>query len=151
MKTQLSILLLIVASGIGCMTLKSSYSNTKISIFHQQPLYKVYKIDSIHNYYLIYAKREDTLYKIVSEKAPKINCKQIQINHQFPFILHGRIADRQASKFRLSPEASLLVNCFSYDDSTSICVERDTINDLYSAENITGLCFNKNFREKNER
>lgn len=130
----------------GCIIIqKGQTSSTKTLISQEQSLYKVYKIDSIHSYYLIYARKKDTIYKIVSKKSDLENCNSILINQDYAFRLQGRIASRQASKFRLSPEASLLVNCFSYDDSTSVCLERDSINDLYSAENVRGLCFLKNY------
>jgi hypothetical protein len=42
---------------------------------------------------------------------------------------------------KILPQNSLLVNCFAFDDSTTICLERDSINDLDYAENLQGLCF----------
>ncbi len=36
--------------------------------------YKVFKIDSINSYYLIYAEKNDTLYKIVSKKEIESGC-----------------------------------------------------------------------------
>lgn len=104
--------------------------------------YRVYKIDSINSFYLIYAKKQDTLYKIVSRKAHLINCETIQINEWYPFILHSRLASRKIGNVKIMPG---LVNCFYYGDSTSICLEK-SIYDLYSSDNVKGLCFLKDYK-----
>jgi hypothetical protein len=36
---------------------------------------------------------------------------------------------------------SVRIDCIGFDDSTTICLERDSINDIYYADNIKGLCF----------
>jgi hypothetical protein len=116
----------------------------KISLDVQNPVfYKVYKIDSINNFYLIYAKKNDSLYKIVSKKEGIGNCNRIQEGKVYDFKLHARSENRTIDGIKILPQNSLLVNCFSYDDSTKICLERDSINDLHYAENIKGLCFIK--------
>lgn len=103
MRNQLSLILLIVGS-CGCIfSSRGEFTNMTTAI-QEKPLYKVYKIDSIRNYYLIYVRKKDTLYKIVSEKTALINCNLIRINQEYDFKLTGRIASRQASKFKLSPK-----------------------------------------------
>ena len=109
--------------------------------------YMVYKIDSINSFYLIYAKKQDTLYKIVSKKARLTNCELIQVNKGYPFILHSRLASRKIGNAPILPG---LVNCFYYGDSTSICLEK-SIYDLHSAENVKGLCFLKDFKPTGTR
>lgn len=105
--------------------------------------YKVYKIDSLNSYYLIYAKREDSFYKILSKKEYPRLCDQIQEGAVYKFKLHSLLKNRQIAGKEVLPQNSLLVNCFSFDDSTSICIEKDSINDLHAAENIKGLCYLK--------
>ncbi len=41
----------------------------------------------------------------------------------------------------VSPGTTIHINCLKFDNSTLICLERDSINNLYSASNIRGLCF----------
>lgn len=106
-------------------------------------LYNVYKIDSINNYYLIYAIKSDTLYKIVSKKEPSLSggtLIMVKGNYSFqlssiwtqPIIIGG---------VNVSPSVTPNVTCLSFDDSTRICLERDSINDLYRASNLRGLYF----------
>lgn len=103
--------------------------------------YKVYKIDSINSYYLIYAKKGDSLYKIVSKKEDAKGFERIKINKSYEFELHSTLLNRQIGNTTILPQNSLLVNCFSYDDSTKICLEGDSIRDLYHADNIKGIYF----------
>lgn len=104
--------------------------------------YKVFKIDSINSYYLIYAEKNDALYKIVSKKEKESIFNRIQVNHFYPFKLTSR-RDNAAviNGVKLSPQNYLDIECYVYDDSTSICIERDSINELHHASNIKGLCF----------
>lgn len=110
--------------------------------FHNEAVsYRVYKIDSINTYYLIYARKEDSIYKIVSKKIKVDNCYNIEINKSYEFILHSSLTDRHIGKKRILPQNSQLVTCFNYDDSTTICFEGDSIRDLFYSDNIQGLCF----------
>ncbi|WCT13636.1 hypothetical protein [Mucilaginibacter jinjuensis] len=108
--------------------------------------YKVYKIDSINTYYLIYARGHDTLFKIVSKKNSVKSHYKIKVNTSYEFKLHSSLLNRHIGAKILLPQNSLLVNCFSYDDKTQICLEGDSIRDLYYAENIKGLYFIKTKR-----
>lgn len=102
--------------------------------------YQVYKIDSINHFYLVYAKKQDSLFKIVSQKESVQNCNRIRQGGVYEFILRSRSEDRHVGGKEILPQNSLLVTCFYYDDSTKICLERDSINDLHYAENLRGLC-----------
>lgn len=129
-----TILIIVVVAIMACTQTGAKYSEDSIS-------YKVYKIDSINSYYLIYANRKDSLYKIVSKKESVKNCNPIQKDHQYNFKLHSALANRRIGGKEILPQNSLLVNCFFYDESTSICFEGDSIRDLHYADNIKGLCF----------
>jgi hypothetical protein len=124
---------------IACTSLKTmGTSNKSLSS------YKVYKIDSINTYYLIYARKGDSLYKIVSKKNVVGNCDSvIRLNSSYEFELHSSLTDFKIGKIVVSPKATLNVPCFYYDASTTICLEGDSIRDLYYADNVKGLCFIK--------
>jgi len=124
----------------SCSLSKSRTPTQTISAFE---LYKVYKIDSIHNFYLIYAKKRDSIYKIVSQKYMDESCNRIRVNNEYQFNLHSSLTNRRIGSDVILPQNSLLVNCFYYDDSTTICIERDSINDLHYATNVRGLCIEK--------
>lgn len=116
---------------------KSVARKTKIS----SEQYKVYKIDSINKYYLIYAKRNDTLYKIVSEKDSNYLCRNIKLNKMYAFKLRSMI--NNLPKINNVSLYVYTINCYSFDEETSICLEKDSIRNLYFPENIKGLCFIK--------
>jgi hypothetical protein len=122
---------------IACSSSKIDSASTEKNTV----VYKVYKIDSINSYYLIYSKKGDSLYKIVSKKEDVIGFEKIKVNKNYEFELHSSLLNRQIGNTTISPQNSLLVNCFSYDDTTKICLERDSIRDLYHADNIKGIYF----------
>jgi len=141
----MKLFLITILAVVSCYSqnyLKEKSVKNDIQDSNNVNTYRVYKIDSINSFYLIYAKRQDTLYKIVSQKARLTNCEIIQVNKQYPFILHSRLASRKIGN---SPILPGLVNCFYYGDSTSICLEK-SIYDLHSADNIKGLCFLKDYK-----
>jgi len=119
---------------LGCNHSKSIQSSSDSN------LYKIYKIDSLNNYYLIYAKRKDTLYKIVSKKETALNSIKISYGGEYGLILSS-IWNKSImiGGVNVSPSMTPNVTCLSFDDSTKICIERDSINDLHHAENLRGL------------
>jgi hypothetical protein len=143
MKKNFILLFVILGSCSHSKVLHTIQPNEISSDAQNTTPYKVYKIDSINNFYLIYARRSDSLYKIVSKKEGVENCNRIRENGMYDFKLHAHSENRTIGGAKILPQNSLLVNCFSYDDSTKICLERDSINDLHYAENIRGLCFIK--------
>lgn len=146
-KTTLKLISITLLLNYAC----NSKMYYRSEIYTQQHLYnwdsyfKVYKIDSINTYYLIYAKNKSELYKIVSKKEVTQNCNQIQVNHLYSFNLES-IWRKQIlmGKINVSPSENPHINCLYFDDSTLICVERDSINDLYKAKNLNGLCLINN-------
>lgn len=140
------IFLLTILVIIACTSSKLVQSaGLNIDTKHSPDLvaYKVYKIDSINTYYLIYAKKGDSLYKIVSKKKPNKNCEEIKIKISYAFKLRSSLTDFHIGNVLISAKQLTNVNCYTYDDSTKICLERDSINDLYHADNIQGLCYIK--------
>jgi hypothetical protein len=101
--------------------------------------YKVERIDSIKNVYLIYARNDSDLYKILSHKQDSLaDCRNITVGKNFTFHL-----------FSLFPKsinghdmtiAHLHVNGVSYF-GTSVAKEKGCVDDLFFAENIHGLCY----------
>ena len=104
---------------------------------NHEKFYKVYKIDSINNYYLIYLNDKQYNYKVVSEKADNINCREkIKVNRKYRLelvsITRSMLGDHFLSYHHLG--GITLGN-------TQIRIEREnSIIDLYYAKNIKGLC-----------
>src|SRR5436189_6339627 len=100
--------------------------------------YKVYKIDSIKNYYLIYALKKNVRFKIISSKEFNENCKEIKQESYYDFRLTSLL-----HSFGVEEIAPGSAGCVYVDSVTKICIE-DSIYDLYSGDNIKGLCFTQN-------
>ncbi len=133
------ILILFAVSILACSPTKRINN----SVEDQQHSYMVYKLDSINSYYLIYARSKDSLYKIVSEKTVASAGEQIRPNGRYAFNLRSRLSAFRIGNVLVSPQSSN-VNCFAFDEETNICLEGDSIRDLYQAENVKGLSFLKN-------
>lgn len=137
MKILIRLIILITAViNISCATKKKAEITTK--------QYEVLKIDSLNNFYIIYAQQNNMKFKIVSKKQEIKNCKKIKsgqfYNFQLVSILNQPI---KLGDITINHGANLLVNCFMFEGNTEICRESD-IPDLHRAENLSGLCLLKN-------
>lgn len=100
--------------------------------------YKVYRIDSVSNFYLVYASRDSIRHKIVSSKQSCEKGDRIEIGNNYTFRLRSMLYDFDGVK--VVPGG--LVGCIYVDGATKICIE-DSITDLESAENLIGLCLER--------
>jgi hypothetical protein len=99
--------------------------------------YKVYKIDSIKNVYLIYAQKDSTLYKIVSLKD-SLPCNRVQVGGEYAFVLMSTVA-KDFKGVDVSPSTIPHITGISFY-GTWIEFESDSINDIYTSINLRGLC-----------
>ena len=115
---------------------KKSYSNSDSTFI-------VYKIDSINSYYLIYAERRGEKFKIVSKKQQNSKCKRVSVNESYVLSLESLwTTPIMIGDVDVSPSIIPHVTCLGFDDSTTICIDRDNrIYDLFRTRNIKGLCF----------
>lgn len=101
--------------------------------------YKITKIDSVNNLYLIYANRNDSLFKIVSLNQKSTNCTPLKINGIYPLTLHSRFEGKYAIKSQYS-DFNILYNYYG----TFVSLEKERgIRDLFTADNLKGLCLCK--------
>lgn len=96
--------------------------------------YKIKKIDSIENVYIIYARKTDSLFKIVSVKTESNDCKKIEVGKSYNFELKTAFINKTTSPLHL---AGIIYH------NTPINLERDSINDIYTSVNLKGLCYEK--------
>jgi hypothetical protein len=116
----IAVLMVIILFGI--FNLLSIHSAPAAILDNGKPVYKVYKIDSINNYYLIYALKDSIRYKVVSPKAnAKKGMEKNEIGGVYKFKLHSRF--EYPNRFN-DPLVRTQVSCHYYDDSTAICLER---------------------------
>lgn len=144
MKNSL-LVLLIVLGQFGLLNL--IIPNAKqLNKNEKSKCYKIYKIDSLNNYYLFYAKGKDSLFKIVSKKDTIVTHSKVKISSCYDFILIS-LRDNPPKIFnnKISEKNYLDINCFAFDDSTFICTEGDSINDIHFAKNLKGMYYLDNF------
>ncbi len=138
MKFLFIILLIFI---VGCSHSKLHNSSKTIKNETVDTLYHVYKIDSLNSYYFIYAKQKGRLYKIISKKDIKFNEPQLTIGGTYNFDLFSILDQKiKIGNKVISTDPGGIISCFGLDDSTSVCKERDSINNLYRANNLIGLC-----------
>ena len=126
-KTKFLIQLIISFLILSCSTAKSY----KISIA---------RLDSIHNYYLIYGLKDGYVYKIVSPKVMnakyrnRIKVGKIYRFHVLPII---------DNTIKFAPANFLDINCVAFTDTTKICIEDGCLPNLYYSNEIDGLYTSK--------
>jgi hypothetical protein len=96
--------------------------------------FNIVKLDSINNLYIVYAKKGDDYYKILSEKLLKkiSNRKKIKLYKNYDLDVISIVPD--TSKISLHLSGVLYKN-------TEIIFEKDSIWDLYKSPQLKGLYY----------
>lgn len=115
-------------------------SNTLFEIKSQDTTkHRVYKIDSINNYYIIYTQKNSENFKVVSEKFRAPECIQIVVGNSYNFKLHSVFSSNGESLFKTGMGH---LYAWQPDENTLITLEGDGISrDLFFVENLKGLCY----------
>lgn len=131
--------------SIICFLSLCGCSNYTYSKSKYDSLYKVYKIDSINSYFVVYAEKAGGIYKIVSKKnVDKCKSKIVPDRYYHFELVSIWNQPTMINGVNVSPSITPNVTCLGFDDSTRICIEREnSINDLYEARNLKGLCIIK--------
>jgi hypothetical protein len=108
-------------------------------------LFYIYGLDSVNNWYLIYAKKRDTLYEIISPKEPCAEAP-IQINKTYSLTVASVWRNAQIVHGSIPDGFVIFSNGVAVDDSTIIRPDGELITDLHMAMNIKGLCLVKRLR-----
>ncbi|MFA5044312.1 MAG: hypothetical protein WC542_00080 [Paludibacter sp.] len=105
-------------------------------------LYKIIKIKSIDSCYVIYAQRNDSIFKIISDKDSRYsNYRKIRTNSKYNLYL-TRIFPTD-SLFGISIAPNLGVKGMGVKGGGIVSVEKISHNSLYMAHNLHGLCIQK--------
>lgn len=133
-KNLLQSILIIASMLISCAFFKN---NKDV----KRELYKVIKVDSIEQVYILLATKKDTLYKICSHKIPDSpTCLKVKRGAYYPFRLKSLLVKEingQSMK-----NVNLFIGGIDYYGST-ILFDEKAGHDLYEAENLDGLCLKK--------
>ncbi|VEH21403.1 Uncharacterised protein [Chryseobacterium nakagawai] len=133
-----AIILIIFFTLISC----NNYKHFKNVL----PTYTIYKIDSINNYYLIYAERNNSIFKIVSKKEHITkHYKKIKIGNNYDLNLDSRSSQTPIiNGVKMSPVNLIDSMCYNYEENTQICTDaKNGIYDLYTTVNLKGLYYIK--------
>ena len=118
-------------------------------------MYLVKKIKSKNSWHIIYAQKQDSLYKIVVGKEVMAHdgCNKIVVGKSYDLELKSRKENVPViNGVRLKPVNYLDVKnsaygkggveCYAYDEETEICTEpKKGISDLNYTDNLKGLCY----------
>lgn len=103
--------------------------------------FKVVKIDSIETKYLIYVERNDSIFKIVTNKAASNKSNnQIQIGKRYSFHIKSYFDDMKIDGIDLSPRGIQNVTHFNID-GVGIELEWNCKRNLYYSTDIAGKYF----------
>lgn len=112
------------------------------SLDGQQKGYKVYKIETLGSYYVIYCEKDEMKYKIVSKESDykefKIY-KKIEIGEVYNFLLN-QYDDKDKNPLTNTSTTPYIIRCYMFTDA-KIC-EEEFIK-LYTTENLKGLYYIK--------
>lgn len=125
------IIIFILVLGLPTLVNRPLYAN-KMSQ-DSSNIYKVYKIDSINSYYLIYVRKGKDRYKIVSHKDTVIQGSKIQLHKKYRLTLYVALKG-----VYFPPE----VTCYNFAANTPICKEYNKgIYELYFSNDLSGLYY----------
>jgi hypothetical protein len=107
--------------------------------------YRIKKIDKNNSWYIIYADRNDTLFKIVSFAKNKIDesCRKIVVGGIYDFELKSKKGNAPIiGGVKLDPVG--YTGCYVFDKETTICLEpKRGIYDLFFTNDLKGICYLK--------
>lgn len=110
------------------LTLKKQQIN-----LYQNDKFEIIKIDSIDNIYLLYAKRNDSVLKIVSLKQNDINCNEIKVGNKYNLKIESFFSKNYPQK--------LDIKGFKVSNTIIKLEKNGVIWNLFSSKNFQGLCY----------
>jgi hypothetical protein len=132
---------------LASIALLFSCSSTKkaMTVNNGDTNYCVKKIDKNNSWYIIYAERNDTLFKIVSyaENSIDQNCRKIIVGGKYDFELKSKKENAPIiGGIKLDPVG--YTGCYIFDKETTICLEpKRGIYDLFFTNDLKGICYLK--------
>lgn len=131
-----TLLLLFIASMlIGCSVMNNN-SLCREDKSNRATLFKIKSIQDKGKFYIIYAKRNDSLFKILSYPKVKANGEKIKVNHYYKLELKKIFPRDSIFGIAIAPNAGIVG--FDYGGKT-IYKEKKSHNKVYRAKNLKGL------------
>jgi len=117
---------------------KNSLNNIEIT-----SLYKIKKIKNEKSFYTIYAVRNDSTFKIISNanNTTVFDCEKIKVGNSY--ILDLKTVFPPDSLFGKAVVPNLGIRGYSVDNGKMVLLEEKSHNKIYTALNLNGLCIKK--------
>lgn len=138
-KIYLNILVFSAILFVGCTSAFQTSYKGNTNIAEQDSVYKIIKIDSVNNYYVISANKIDQIFKIISKKNFRVEkYKQIEVGSNIPLQLQSIL---NVGNKKIFPGNQIQeLSGWRLDDSTTIIFEKEDVKDLFISRNLSGLC-----------
>lgn len=111
-------------------------SNTANRSRESTSTYLIKSIDSVDNWYLIYAAKKHSFYEIVvrKEKQLSLKCKSpISVGESYRLELHSRKDEVPViNGLKIKPMNYLDIQCYSYEKNTVICIDPKKVFMIYT-------------------
>lgn len=125
---------------VSCAGNKKTRENIDVNDKHQSIVvnkkYKIVKIDSTKNLYIFYAKNNDSIFKLLSEKLENNKCEFIiRKNEYYNLKIQTIFSPNLIQKSEMSH--------YKFKSSIIKLGTDDSVWDLFVSENINGLCYKK--------
>ncbi|WP_298900947.1 hypothetical protein [uncultured Psychroserpens sp.] len=113
----------------------------KDQIQNSKKNYKVFKIDSIGSFYLVYLRKGNLNYKVISEKLKKKESSDlIEVGEEYNLSLYSIFNQKLKINNKEVRVVPLIANCVQFEKDINICKEKDLgINDLHYTPDLRGL------------
>ena len=143
---NLIMFLFIILLALSCSSVKKSIQEDNTCFF-------IKRIVSKNSWWIIYAQKQDSLYKIVTAKNVNNNCEKIVIGRYYELELKSRrknipvingvvLKPTNYLEVKSSAYDKNGIECYFYDDKTEICTNPEKgIHDLFYTDDIKGLCY----------
>lgn len=124
---------------------RETTSNNQDSKIVVPQMFRLYKIDSLNNVYLIYAYNGSRPFKLVSLKDENNgSCEKLEVNKSYQLMISSIVLKKLNGR-DVSPSVTPLLTGVEYYGNI-ISFEKDSILDIFTSPNIRGLCYSRPFR-----
>jgi len=132
------VLVAVIGFFIACTATKKSSGLTNVGKITST--YMINKIKDEKSFYIIYAVRNDSTFKIISynSDAQSLGCKNIKVGKSY--LLDLKVLFPSDSLFGKPVAPNLGIKGYRINAEKVIIVEKRFHNRIYSALNLSGLC-----------
>lgn len=128
---------MIILAFVAC------FCTTSRNTTDQKDFYRITRLDSIGNFFLIYAMRNDSIFQIASKKSKNVDCDQLKVDNKYLFKLRSMIFTGEIGGGKITDDSNGLVKCIGLDRETTVCFDDSCVQDLFYTEDIEGLRYRR--------